>query len=135
MEARGSRPGAQRTAALALTLTVLLAAAKLAVWIATSSLAVLSQALDSGVDIVALGLVLVAVRIAARPADATHHYGHAKAENLVAFTQTIVLAAVAIGVGYEAVDRLVTNASPASAPWYAIALLAVSACVDSGRFL
>jgi cation diffusion facilitator family transporter len=125
---KGSR--AQRVAGAALALTGVLAALKFAAWASTGSLAILSQALDSLVDIIGLALVFLAVRIAAKPADAHHHYGHAKAENLAAFTQTLLLGVVLAGVVLEAVARL---AGPAGAPdvnAFAIALMAGSATVD-----
>ena len=87
----GAPRQAERAALIALLVTCALAGAKLLVWGATHSLAVLSQALDSVVDILALGLVFFAVRLAGRPADESHHYGHAKAENLAAFVQTLIL--------------------------------------------
>ena len=125
----GDRNRAQRTALLAVGITVALALAKGAVWLATGSLAVLSQTLDSVVDVVALSLVFVGVRFAAKPADESHNYGHAKAENLVAFTQTLILGAIVVGVAIEAVSRL--DAPPdVSTPWYAFAVLSVSAVVD-----
>ena len=123
---------AERAAVIALALTIVLGLAKMAVWAATSSLAVLSQALDSILDVVALVLVLLAVRIAVRPADASHHYGHAKAENLAAFTQTIILGIVVLGVAFEAVLRLMGEEDIAT-PWYSFALLGVSAIVDVFR--
>jgi len=120
----------ERVALVALLVTCLLTAAKLAVWAATESLAVLSQALDSGLDVVALALVFLAVRIASKPADETHHYGHAKAENLVAFTQTIVLAVIVVRVMWEAIDHLASGQPLPDAPWYALALLGGGAVVD-----
>lgn len=123
----------ERAAKLAVAVTLVLTAGKLAVWIATSSLAVLSQALDSALDLVALGLVFVAVRIAGRPADHSHHYGHSKAENLVAFTQTLILGFVAAGVAVVAVQRLIGEAPRTTAPWYALALLGSSICIDAVR--
>lgn len=132
MEARSGR--AQRAALIALGTTVALTAAKVAVWGATGSLTVLSQALDSAVDIVVLVLVAFAVRIAGKPADRTHQYGHAKAENLVALGQMIVLGVFVIVVGAEAIGRLAGGgANDARAPNYAIALIAVSLVVDVGR--
>jgi cation diffusion facilitator family transporter len=122
-----------RAAGVALLLTALLAAVKLAAWGLTGSLAVLSQALDSLVDIVSLGLVFLAVRIASKPADATHHYGHAKAENLAAFTQTLVLGAVVLGVVIESVHRLATAPPEIHGAPFAIALMALSALIDVGR--
>lgn len=124
---------AEQAAGAALVITGLLAAAKIAVWLATSSLAILSQALDSLLDVVALGLVFFAVRIAARPADQSHHYGHAKAENLAAFVQTILLGVIVIGVGVEALRRLMQAEPSIETPGYAFALLAGSALVDVVR--
>ena len=122
-----------RVVLLALGLTCLLGAAKVVVWSATSSLAVLSQALDSGLDVVALLLLYLGVRIATKPADAEHHYGHAKAENLVAFTQTLFLGAVVVGVAVEAVARLTGPVERISTPWYGFALLGASIVVDVVR--
>ncbi|HEX2294975.1 MAG TPA: cation diffusion facilitator family transporter [Actinomycetota bacterium] len=123
----------ERAAAQALAITLALAAAKVAVWAATSSLAVLSQALDSLLDVVALALLLVGVRVAAKPADRSHHYGHAKAENLVAFTQMLLLGGLVVAVVLEAAGRLGSDEAAPTAPWYALALLAISAGVDLWR--
>ncbi len=127
----------ERAARLAVLVTLALAAAKLAVWAATSSLAVLSQTLDSALDLVSLGLLFVGVRIAGKPADPTHHYGHSKAENLVAFTQTLFLALLALGVAGTAIARLGGLAHDVEAPWYALVLLGGAAFVDAlrARFL
>ena len=124
---------AERQALVALSITLVLATAKVAVWAATGSLAVLSQALDSVLDIVALGLVYVGVRIAGKPADQSHHYGHTKAENLVAFTQTILLGAVVLWVAIGALQALTGDGPRVEAHWYSFALLAVSAVVDGVR--
>ena len=124
---------ARRVALLALGITLVLTLAKAIVWLATSSLAMLSQTLDSLVDVVALGLVFVAVRLADKPADETHHYGHAKAENLVAFGQTVFLGALLLVVVFQAIGRLAGGGSEVEAPWYALALLAVSVAVDIFR--
>lgn len=123
-------PRPRRIAAVALAVTCILAVAKLVVGIATSSLAVLSQALDSLIDVVAVSLVFLALRVAAKPADESHHYGHAKAENLVAFTQTLLLGAIAVGLVIEAIRRLSGDEIAVGAPWYALTLLATSAVVD-----
>ena len=124
---------AERAALVALVVTVLLSLAKLGVWMATSSLAVLSQTVDSALDIVALVLLLLAVRIAMRPADESHHYGHGKAENLAAFAQTILLLVVVGGIVVEAVKRLGGDPAAVEAPWYALGLLGLSAIVDGFR--
>ena len=131
MDARSER--VERAARVAVVVTLVLTILKIVVWALTSSLSMLSQALDSALDLVALGLVFVAVRIARRPADQSHHYGHAKAENLVAFTQTLFLGSVAIGVTAVAIGRLVSQGEEVSAPWYALALLGASIVIDAVR--
>jgi cation diffusion facilitator family transporter len=127
------RTRAERAALAALGATVIVAGAKLATSATTGSLAVLSQALDSVLDVVALGLAFFGVRIALKPADAEHHYGHAKAENLAAFTQTLFLGVVVLGVAVEAVRRLSSPAQAVAAPGYALAVIAASAVVDLVR--
>lgn len=129
----GRHRRAERVAAASLGVTVVLAALKFAVWAATSSLAVLAQALDSVLDIAALGLVLFGVRLAAKPADREHQYGHGKAEHLAAFAQTLLIGVVVIGVSIEASVRLGSDSSTVEAPWYALALLALSVLIDAGR--
>ena len=130
---RNTPGGAERAARLALAITAALAVAKIVAWVTTSSLAILSQALDSLLDLVALALVLVAVRVSARPADTSHHYGHAKAENVAALVQTIFLGAIVGGVAFEAVRRLFTDGREVETPGYAFALLGASALVDAIR--
>jgi cation diffusion facilitator family transporter len=122
--------GAGRAALVALLLTVGLTAAKLAVWAATDSLAVFSQMLDSALDIVALLLLWLGIRLASKPADESHHYGHGKAENLAAFVQTLILGGLVIGVLVEAAGRLFEEESTIEVPAYALGLFVASAAVD-----
>ncbi|HEX2239802.1 MAG TPA: cation diffusion facilitator family transporter [Actinomycetota bacterium] len=125
--ARATR--AARAADLALSATVVLALGKLVVWLLTGSLVVLSQALDSALDVFALGLLYFALRIATRPADETHHYGHGKAENLAAYTQTLLLGAAVIAVVVQAVRGL-SDGHDVEAPVYALAALGISVIID-----
>ena len=117
----------------AVAVTVVLAVAKTAVGFATGSLAVLSQALDSMLDLVWLGMVLVAVRIARKPADRSHHFGHAKAENLVAFAETLLLSVALAAIVVEAWKRLLDSPAVPESTWAAFAVLALSALVDAVR--
>jgi cation diffusion facilitator family transporter len=130
VEASGAAP---KVVLLALGVTALLGLLKLFAWLQTSSLALLSQTVDSGLDLVALVLLYFAVRVAGRPADESHHYGHAKAENLAAFAQMVVLTMVVAGIGWEAVVRLAGEAPQVDAPGYALALLGLSIVVDAVR--
>lgn len=132
--ASGNRGRAEQAALVSLLLTLALGGLKLIVWVSTGSLAVLSQAFDSFLDLVGLGVVFLGVRIAAKPADEGHHYGHAKAENLSAFSQTLLIGVIVVFLLYEGVARLLgAERAAVSAPWYALALLGVSALVDVWR--
>lgn len=133
MEAKPRLGAAERTALISLLVTFVLLALKFAVWAMTGSLAVLSQALDSLLDVVALLLVFLGVRLAAKPADESHHYGHAKAENLAAFAQTLIIGVFVVGIAGEAVRRLSIGSPQVDTPTYALLLLAVSIAVDGWR--
>jgi len=79
---------------------------KLIVGLMTGSLGIISEALHSGLDLLAAGLTYVAVRISARPADEDHHYGHGKIENLSALVATLLLLLTSAWVMKEALTRL-----------------------------
>ncbi|SPE24097.1 Ferrous-iron efflux pump FieF [Burkholderiales bacterium] len=71
---------------------VLLAIAKISAWFATDSLSLLATVVDALVDIFASLVTVLGVRFAQRPADATHRFGHGKAESLAALIQALLLA-------------------------------------------
>jgi ferrous-iron efflux pump FieF len=81
----------------------------------TSSMAMLGSLADSGLDLVASLIVLVAVRIAAQPADYEHRFGHGKAEALAALVQVILISLSAIFIGFRSVQRLLAGAQTADA--------------------
>lgn len=98
-----------RVALLSITATVFLVAFKLIVGIFTGSLGILSEALHSGLDLVAAVITFVSVRISDKPADQDHNYGHGKVENLSAFIETLLLLVTCIWIMVEAINRLVTG--------------------------
>ena len=102
----------ERAAAVTLATVMVLGLTKLIVGLAIGSLALVADAMHSGLDFVAAVLTLLAVRWASRPPDADHPYGHGRAENLSALVQALLLVAVAIGIGVEAVERIASNAPP-----------------------
>lgn len=82
-------------------------ALKTAAWLITGSVGLLSDAAESVVNLVAAVVALFALRVAARPADKNHHFGHSKAEYFSSAIEgvTIFVAAVVI-VGF-AIQRLI----------------------------
>ena len=86
----------QRTALISVAAAIVLVGAKLTTGLITGSLAFVAEAAHSATDLVAALLTLFAVRVATRPPDEEHHYGHGKAEHLAALGESALPAA---GVG------------------------------------
>ena len=82
---------------------------KLVVGVITGSLGILSEALHSGLDLIAALITYFSVRVSDKPADEDHHYGHGKIENLSAFLETILLLITCVWIIYEAVSRLISG--------------------------
>lgn len=119
---------------LSVAAAVFLVAIKLATGIATGSLAFIAEAAHSGTDLVAALLTLFAIRVALRPADEEHHYGHGKAEHLAALGESTFLVLVSGLLGVQAVRRLLDGTPPEiETAWWPFAVLAVIIVVDAGR--
>jgi cation diffusion facilitator family transporter len=115
-------------------LTLLLIGAKLAVGLSTNSLSILSQATDSGLDLVALLITLFAVRISAIPPDDDHLYGHGKFENLSALLQSLLLLVITGFIAYEAIHRLLSpEAHPVIVNAWSFGVLIGSMSIDFWR--
>jgi ferrous-iron efflux pump FieF len=91
---------------VALAVALGLVVIKIWAWLATGSISLLTSAADGLVDVLASTVTFAGVRYAARPADRGHRYGHGKAEAVAAFVQALLLAAAAVGLGVESVQRL-----------------------------
>lgn len=97
----------RRAAALSVASNTTLIILKVIAGIATGSVAILTEAAHSGMDLIASIVALVSVRKADEPADAGHPYGHEKMENMAgAIEGTLILFGAAI-ITYEALLRLV----------------------------
>jgi cation diffusion facilitator family transporter len=128
--------GLQRTARLSVLAAVVLVAVKLVTGLATGSLGLIAEALHSGTDFVAALLTLYAVRIAVRPPDRDHPYGHGKAEHLAALGEAAFLALASAFIGVQAGRRLTdAHAHHVDAHWYALLVLGVVIAIDASRAL
>ena len=112
---------------------VLLTTMKLVVGLMTNSLGILSEAAHSGLDLVAAGVTLYAVKLSATPPDARHPYGHGKVENLSALIETMLLLITCVWIVYEAVDRLFFHPQKVEATFWAAGVMVVSIAVDFTR--
>src|SRR5213080_289638 len=106
---------------------------KIIVALLTGSLGILAEAAHSGLDLVAALMTFFAVRVADRPADASHNYGHGKVENLSALLEAGLLLLTAIWVIYEATRRLLFHEGHIDASIWAFVVMFVSIGVDFVR--
>jgi cation diffusion facilitator family transporter len=123
----------QSVAFRSLLAAVGLTAFKIVVGVATGSLGILAEAAHSGLDLVASGMTLVAVRLSGRPADRTHLYGHGKIENLSALAETLLLLATCAWIAREAVRRLVFHRVIVDITVWSFLVMAVSIAIDFSR--
>lgn len=108
--------------------------AKGVVGVMTGSLALLSEAAHSFLDLVATIMTYFAVRISGKPADAEHHYGHGKVESVTALAETALLFLLSGIVFWEGGKRLLAHDGHAvEATAAAFAVIVVSIVVDYFR--
>jgi cation diffusion facilitator family transporter len=111
-----------------------LTVAKAVVGMLTGSLAILSEAGHSLIDLSATVLTYFAVRLSGKPADKEHQYGHGKIESVTALVETGILFLLTAAVIWEAVQRLIGAQSHAvDATIAAFAVIAGSILVDFFR--
>ncbi len=102
----------QRVAAISIAASASMAVVKFAVGVAIGSIALISEALHSSVDLIATVITWIVVRISDKPADAEHHYGHGKLESLSALGVIALLYILAGGIVVEAYSRLREGVAP-----------------------
>lgn len=126
--------GQQRVARLSVAAAIVLVALKLGAGLVSGSLGLVAEAAHSGTDLVAALLTLVAIRVALRPPDTEHHFGHGKAEHLAALAESSVLVLVSLGLGLQGVLRLAAGDPPeVDAAWWTFLVLAVVIAIDVSR--
>jgi cation diffusion facilitator family transporter len=111
-----------------------LTAAKAVVGVTSGSLAILSEAAHSLIDLAATVMTYFAVRISGKPADEEHHYGHGKVESVSALAETALLFVLSGVVIWEALQRLFGgHGHEVDATIWAFAVIIVSIVVDFFR--
>lgn len=124
----------KKTAALlSIGSAMLLLCLKTFLVVRTGSLGVLSEALHSGLDLVAAVITFLSVRVSDQPADERHPYGHGKFENFSAFIETALLALTACYIIYEAFLRLFFRSVHIEPSLTAIVILFGALAVDLTR--
>jgi cation diffusion facilitator family transporter len=87
-------------------IAILLFAVKIAAWYITNSVAILTDALESIVNVIAALIGLYSLYISAKPKDYDHPYGHGKAEFISAAIEGTLIAVAGFVIIYEAIDNL-----------------------------
>ena len=123
----------QRVAAISIVASASMAAIKFVVGVAIGSLALISEALHSSVDLIATVVTWVVVQVSDKPADAEHHYGHGKLESLSALGVIALLYILAGGIVVEAYSRLREGVAPPTLTALPFVVLVVDIVVNFWR--
>ncbi|ADL69809.1 cation diffusion facilitator family transporter [Thermoanaerobacterium thermosaccharolyticum DSM 571] len=99
----------QNSALLSVISNSVLIVIKLLTGILMHSVSVISEAIHSSIDLIASLIAFLSIRVAVKPADEDHPFGHSKYENISGFVEAILIFFAAILIIYEAVRRIVTG--------------------------
>jgi len=118
-----------RVAALSVLSNTVLVAGKLVIGVLTGSVSVLSEAIHSGIDLLASAIAFVAVRTSGKPADPEHPWGHGKVENLSGAIEAVLIFVAAIWIIYESVDKIL-HPRPLDTVGLGVGIMALSSIVN-----
>ncbi|MDR7614537.1 MAG: cation diffusion facilitator family transporter [Armatimonadota bacterium] len=132
----GHRATPLRAALVSVSVSVGILGLKAAAYLLTGSVAFLSDAAESVVNVVAANIALVALAVAARPPDAGHPYGHGKAEYISGATEGALVAVTGAWVVITAFRRLLRPVPLQALDW-GLSLVAIATLANylTARFL
>ncbi|MEE8443461.1 MAG: cation diffusion facilitator family transporter, partial [Dehalococcoidia bacterium] len=121
----------QKTAVVYLSVVTntMLVVFKIVVGLITGSVSVLSEAIHSGMDLVAALIALFAVKKSAEPADSEHPFGHIKVESISAAVEALLIFLAAAWITYEAIQRLISP-TPLEMVGWGIGVMFIAAAVN-----
>jgi len=120
---------ASRTAILSVFSNTFIVILKLIVGFLTGSVAVISEAIHSALDLVASMIAFISVRISGRAADRGHPYGHGKVENISGTIETLLIFVAGLWIIYECVQKLI-HPSPIELPYLGIITMFIGAAIN-----
>jgi cation diffusion facilitator family transporter len=123
----------KRVALISVFAAIFLTGFKLLIGILTGSLGILSEALHSGLDLVAAVITYFSVRISDKPADTEHNYGHGKIENFSALIETILLLITCGWILSEAMERLISGKTHIAVNVWSYIVVISSIIIDTTR--
>ncbi len=101
---------------------VVLFAVKLALGLMSGSIALIADAVHTITDSLTSVVVIVSARVARRPPDPEHPYGHGRAESIATVTVAVLLGVAGIEFGKSSIERLI-HPSAIEAPWWVIGVV------------
>jgi len=110
---------------------------KLLVGILTGSISIISEAVHSGIDLLASVMTFFSVKVSDRPPDMEHPYGHGKIENITSIVEALLIFVAAVFIFYEAIHKLQTGSHVRAIPLGVGAMLlsaVVNYCVSRKLF-
>jgi len=116
-------------ALLSVISNAILVTLKLAVGLMIGSVSVISEAIHSGVDLLAALIALLAVKTAGKPADEDHPFGHYKAENISGTVEALLIFVAAAWIIFEAYKKLL-NPEPMESPSWGVAVMLISSAAN-----
>jgi cation diffusion facilitator family transporter len=123
----------RRVAGVSVIAAFFLTGFKLVVGLLTGSLGLLSEALHSGLDLMAAVITWLSVRISDKPPDEHHHYGHGKIENFSALVETFLLLITCAWIIYEALNRLISGQTEIEVNVFSYIVVVTSIIIDIAR--
>ena len=123
------RGSARSYAILSIGAAVVTIALKVAAWRLTGSIGLLSDAAESGVNLVAALIALWALTVAARPPDERHAFGYTKAEYFASGAEGFLIVAAAVWIVVTAWARF-RDPRPLTDPWIGIGVSAAASAIN-----
>jgi cation diffusion facilitator family transporter len=125
----------RRIAIASMLISAALAVAKITIGLHASSAATVSDGIESAGDVLASGLVLLGLVIAAKPPDAQHPYGHGRLETLTALAVGIMLVVTGVLISLESLQlaRDAAHAPSAYAIWPLIASIVIKSILSTAK--
>lgn len=120
----------ERTAYLSIASNTTLVLLKLVVGVYLGAVSLISEALHSGVDLLAALIACLAVKKAVRPPDAEHDYGHGKFENLSAAIEALLIVGAAVAIIYEAASSLMEGGEVPENLGFGVVIMLVSIIIN-----
>ncbi len=120
-----------RFAWLSIGAAILTIGLKTAAYLLTGSVGLLSDAMESGVNLAAAIMALLMLKLSEKPPDDDHLYGHSKAEYFSSIVEGVLIIIAALSIGYTAIDRFI-HPRPIEQAFIGLAVSVLATLVNLG---